>query len=218
MTESIQSTKPNLILKLVTGILLACVLAITLPAVSYACHKTTAAGEPKPHGPNGSCDNDGSGSGGNIPQVIGVHEHDNLGLPGAPLWAPTDILDTCVLQKNSGKSLGGAFPRHDLCATLMTDTTMIEDDIILIVHTSNRGVVLGVEVQGQDTIGLEGIVHISGLMVPESVGNNPDGSMVIHVHADMVNLYKCDTHVLKQKSICDIPAGVFALQDLVYSQ
>ena len=181
-------------------------------SVSAAAHDCSRHSDPNHKHCSGGGPNNGT------PQVIGVHEHAGPDAPVAPLWAPTDILDTCVLQKFSGKSLGGAFPRHDLCATLMTDTTMIKDDIILIVHTSNRGVVLGVEVQGQDIIGLDGIVHISGLMVPESVDNNPDGSMVIHVHADMVNLYKCDTHILKQKSICDIPAGVFALHDLVYSQ
>ena len=164
------------------------------------------------------CNKDDGSSGGNTPQVIGVHGHGSPDPMGGPLWAPTDNLSTCVLQKNSGKSLSGAFPRHALCATLTTNTAdAIRDDIILIVDIDNRGVVLGIEVQGQDFIGGDGIVHITDVMVPVSVDNNPDGTIVIHVHADNVNLYKCDTHVLKQKSICDILVGFFALHDLVYT-
>jgi hypothetical protein len=191
---------------------------MALPNESFACHKTTAGGEPRPHGPNDSCDDGGSGSGGNAPQVIGVHEHDGLDLIFAPLWAPTDKLSTCVLQKNSGKSLSGAFPRHDLCASLPDNSVpIIQDDIIVIVHTSNRGEVLAVEVQGQDSIGTVGLVHISDVMVPSSVENVADGSMIIHVHADNVGLYKCDTHVLKKQSNCDALIGEFALHDLIYS-
>ena len=159
-----------------------------------------------------------NGDGDDLGPTIGVHGHGSPDPLGGPLWAPTDDLSTCVLQKRPGKSLSGAFPRHDLCATLMTDTAdAIRDDIILIVHTTNQGVVLGVEVQGQDFIGGDGIVHITDVMIPVSVDSNPDGTMVIHVHADNVNLYKCDTHTLKQKTVCIIPAGIFALHDLVYS-
>ena len=32
-----------------------------------------------------------------------------------------------------------------------------------------------------------------------------------------VNLYKCDTHLLKRKSVCNIPSGIIALHDLVYT-
>jgi hypothetical protein len=165
------------------------------------------------------CKNDDGGSDGGNSQLIGVHEDLSLGDPTAPLWAPTDALSTCLMQKNSGKSLGGAFPRHDLCAALPGDnaSAILRDDIIVIVHTSNRGVVMGVEVQGQDYIGSVGLVHVTDLMVPAAVDTSPDGSMVIHVHADNVNLFECDTHVLKKQSICDKQVGTFALDDLVYS-
>ena len=79
------------------------------------------------------CNKDDDSSGGNTPQVIGVRGHGSPNKQGGPLWAPTDNLSTCVLQKNSGKSLSGAFPRHDLCATLTTNTAdAIRDEIILI--------------------------------------------------------------------------------------
>ena len=168
-----------------------------------------------------ACNKDDGDTGGNIPQIIGVHRDMSLGNP-ANLWKPTDLLSTCVMQKNSGNSLSGAFPRHDLCATLMTEIAgkiadALRDDIIVVVTTNNRGEVLAVQVQGQDFIGGGGIVHISDVMVPMAVGNDADGNMVIHVHADNVNLLKCDTHVLKRKSVCIIAAGTFSLHDLVYS-
>ena len=159
-----------------------------------------------------------SGKGGDdSSQVIGVHDDGSEPDPAAPLWAPTDAVPTCVLQKGPAKSLSGAFPRHAVCATLVTTGDPVKDDIIIIIDTDRRGVVLSVQVQGQDIIGADGIVYITDLMIPESVGQNFDGNMVIHVHADNVNIYRCDTHILKQKSICDTPSGIFALDDLVYS-
>lgn len=217
MIISSETTKPNQILKRVTSVLLVCLLVITIPIDSFACHRTTAGGDPKPHGPNDSCDDSGSNSGGNTPQVIGLHRHTYTG--GAPIWAPTDASPGCVMQKNSGKSLSGAFPRHELCASLPedNDNAILRDDIIVIVQTSNRGEVLSVEVQGQDYIGTVGIVHISDVMAPLSVESFADGSMVIHVHANNVGLYQCDTHVLKKQSNCDQKVGEFALDDLFYS-
>jgi len=207
-------------MKLTTGILLICALAIAIPIDSFACHKTTASGDPKPHGPNDSCEGGGTGSGGKTPQIIGVHKHTYVdGGLSAPLWAPTDTLSGCVLQKNSGKSLSGAFPRHELCASLPEEgvNAILEDDIIIIVETSNRGEVLSVEVQGQDSIGTVGIVHVSELMMPISVESFLDGSLIIHVHSNNVPVYQCDTHVLKKQSNCSTLVGEFALDDLVYS-
>ncbi len=201
-----------------SGVLIVCLMAMAFPSDSFACHRNTADGVPKPHGPNDSCDSTGGDSGGNTPQVIGVSEHDGLEL-SAPLWAPTYApLFDCVMQKNSGKSLSGAFPRHELCASLPEngENAILRDDIIVIVQASNRGEVLSVQVQGQDLIGTVGIVHISDVMTPYSVVSFDDGSMVIHVHANNVGLYKCDTHILKKKSNCLIWVGEFALHDLIY--
>ena len=160
----------------------------------------------------------GGGTGGNIPQKIGVHRHIGLG-NAADLWRPTDLLSTCVMQKNSGNSLSGSFPRHALCATLTTNSGLfVSDDIIVIVNANNGGVVQDVQVQGQDVIGTVGIVHISDVVEVDSVDRDADGNVaVIHVHADNVNLHKCDTHVLKRKSVCNILAGVFSIHDLVFS-
>ena len=189
-------------------------LGFSVPAAADPCgpppdnHKHC-----KDRGGGGGGDDDG---GDNTATQIGVHADDNAPDSGFIVWAPTDTLSTCVMQKSSGNGLNGAFPRHDLCATLITSGDSLTDDIIVVVDKDNRGNVLGVQVQGQDKIGGDGIVYISDNVEPVSVVNNPDGTMVIHVDAPIVTLWKCDTHVLKQKSVCDQPSGVFALHDLVY--
>ena len=164
-----------------------------------------------------SCKVDGGDGGGDTTtEVIGVHEHS--GYMSQYLWAPTDALNNdCLMTKNSGNSLSGRFPRHDLCATLTTSGDSLGDDIVVIVNADRRGNITGVQVQGQDEIGPDGIVYVSETMGGVSVDSNDDGNMVIHVHADNVQLYKCDTHVLKKKSNCDNPSGIFSLHDLVYS-
>ena len=193
--------------------------AVALVTLGYAI---PAYAPPKCGGPNEppACNKDDGDTGGNTAQIIGVH--DDLTPPNdataAPLWAPTDADPNCVLTKNTGKGLSGAFPRHDPCAILITTGDALGDDIIIVVDADNRGNILTVQVQGQDMIGLDGTVYITDLMKPAFVDTNSDDNMVIHVHADNVNIYRCDTHVLKKKSICDIPSGIFALDDLVYSE
>ena len=176
--------------------------------------------------PPGSClpwpecknDDGGGGTGGNgTPQVVAVRSDGALPAPSSTLYAPWDADPNCVAQKYSGNSLGAAFPRHDLCATLITTSAAsLTDDIILIVDKNNQGDPTAVTIQGQDVRGADGIVHTSAMMVPESTGTNTDGNFVIHVHADGVTLFKCDTHVMKKKSICDLDVGTFAVDDLVY--
>ena len=205
---------------------LSLTLAIVVMTLGYV--NPASAGKPVKNcdpdeGPvHASCKDDGGGGGDDSLQVIGVVDDDNVSDPQAPLWAPTSESPVCLMQKGPGKSMSGAFPRHDLCATLYTEISgvivpTLHDDIIVVVAADNHGVVQTVQVQGQDFIGSIGIVHISDLMVPSSVDNNPDGSMVIHVHSDDVQMNKCDTHVLKQKSVCTIDAGLFAIDDLLYT-
>ncbi len=38
-----------------------------------------------------------------------------------------------------------------------------------------------------------------------------------HRFAPDVHMFKCDTHVLKKKSVCTIDVGTFAIDDMVYS-
>ena len=194
---------------------------LILVALGYA---VPAYAPPKCDGPNRppSCDKNGGGSGDTSVDIIGVHEHSDEASQNAPLWHPTDIPDpvsgefNCVMTKNSGNGLSGAFPRHAECAHLATTGDRLEDDLIVVVQ-AHRGVVESVQVQGQDVIGLDSFVYISEERTPASVDTNADGNMVIHVHADDVMIYKCDTHVLKPKSNCATASGTFSIHDLVYS-
>ena len=212
---------------------LSLTLAIVVMTLGYV--NPASAGKPVKNcdpdeGPvHASCKDDGGGGGGGdtTTEVIGVHEHNGINPPTtAMLWAPTDVPTNadpanpefnCLMTKNSGNSLSGKFPRHDLCATLMTSGDSLMDDIGVVVNVDRRGNITGVQVQGQDEIGADGIVYVSAMMEDVSVGINADGNMVIHVHADNVQLYECDTHVLKKKSNCINATGIFSLHDLVYS-
>ncbi len=122
--------------------------------------------EDKHAGNHPHCTGSGGGGGDKDTTVIGVHADNTIPNSGAPVWAPTDTLNTCVLQKGPANGLSGAFPRHDLCATLTTTGDALTDDIIIIVNKDKRGNVLWVQVQGQDLIGGDGIVYISDELAP----------------------------------------------------
>ncbi len=195
----------------VAAFLLIAANIIVLPDAAFAAPPDCKGKNKGAEGCDGGSDDGGT----NTPKVIGVHKHDRIG--GQFVWAPTDTLASCVLQQNSGNSLSGAFPRHAECAALITSGDALTDDIIIVVDTDKQGMVVGVQVQGQDVIGAEAFVYISDIVVPYSVVKNDDGTMIIHVDAQNVTLYKCDTHVLKRKSVCTEVRGIFALHDLVYS-
>ncbi len=130
------------------------------------------------------------------------------------------IKNSNVGQTAGTNGLNAVFPRHDPCATLTTSTAAtIADDIKIIVSRDKKsGDIVSAHVQGQDTIGSEGLMHISDEMisVPLKATNHPDGSFTVHLHADEVRLWKCDTHLLKHHSVCTELKGMFAIDDLYY--
>ena len=93
----------------------------------------------------------------------------------------------------------------------------LTDDIVIFVETNKAGEILKVMVSGQDLIGSEGIYHQSDAMDVMSVETFADGRFTVHVHADGVKLWECDTHVLRKKTICNQEQGTFALDDLTYT-
>jgi len=112
------------------------------------------------------------------------------------------------------------FPRHDICATLTTTSghTIADDIKILVTRDKKSGQVVSAQVKGQDVIGLVGLMHISNEMVtaPIDVSTEAGGSFTVHLHADDVILWECNTHLLKHKSVCVINRGTFAIDDLFY--
>jgi hypothetical protein len=145
-----------------------------------------------------------------VPLSVAVVKHETS--PASTLYDPGL---SCVAGTNG---MNVVFPRHDLCATLTTTTSdTIEDDIIIYVSRDKKsGDVVSAHVEGQDTIGSEGLMHKSDEMVPLKVTNHPDGSFTVHLHADKVMLWKCDTHLSKPQSVCIDPKGMFAIDDLYY--
>jgi len=168
--------------------------------------------------PHCSDGNGGGGSENNVPFAVAVVA-DAEATMNSTLYAPATADPACLAQAPSSRSLWATFPRHDLCATLSTNVAAIADDIVIMVETDNKsGAVLSVTVTGQDTIGDEGLYHQSSMITDiQAVVTNPDGSLVIHVHADDVTLWKCDTHLLRKKTSCTENVGTFAIHDMVYT-
>ncbi len=217
MFLSIHPTNLNRILSLLTGLLLVCVLGVAIPNKSFACHKLDGDGEPIPHGRNGSCDGGGNGGGKPEPLSVAVIEHDDGSSRNSTLYHPGDDNPVCLAV---AQSLNAVFPRHDLCATLTTTSghTIADDIKILVTRDKKSGQVVSAQVKGQPEIGLESLMHISNEMVtaPIDVNAEADGSFTVHLHADDVILWECDTHLLKHKSVCDRYRGTFAIDDLFY--
>lgn len=145
------------------------------------------------------------------------------GLPESPLWAPGDEDPACLAATRPGPAspheLSAWFPRHDLCASLpsLDLEAVLTDDIAIQVETNDMGWISGVRIVGQDAIGERGVYHESDTVEPESVELAVDGSFVIHVHADRVRLWRCDTRSPGSDTACAEPTGSFALDDLVYT-
>jgi len=199
---------------------LALITVMMIPNVAYAhCDGVKHAGS-HPHCSDGG--GDGGGSNTNVPFAVAVIEHPGIS-KSSTLYAPTTAIPTCLAQAPSIRSLWAGFPRHDVCSRLTTMAAAeIEDDVVVKVESDQKsGVLLNVisiQVTGQDTIGAAGLFHQSDVITNiDSFVINEDGSFVIHVHADTVKLWKCDTHLLKKKSNCTENVGTFAFDDMLYT-
>ena len=156
----------------------------------------------------------------NTPYAVSVVSDPNLQEPASPLYAPGDSDPSCVANAGYNGNLTAVFPRHDLCASLPNSSSpILSDDIVIWVDTDRVGQVVAVLVDGQDVRGTEGVYYQSELLevTPGSVEALPDGSFIVHVHADEVALWKCDTHVSGEETVCDELVGSFAIDDLIYT-
>ena len=164
----------------------------------------------------------GGGSDTNVPFAVAVVSHSTATMKST-LYRPASLDSTCLAQAPSIRSLWATYPRHDLCATLSTNVASIEDDVVIKVEVDKKSGgllnVTSVQVTGQDTIGAEGLFHQSDEIITniDNVVSNADGSFVIHVHADDVKLWKCDTHLLRKKTTCTENVGTFSIHDMVYT-
>ncbi len=145
------------------------------------------------------------------------------GWPESPLYAPSDEDAACLAatrqDQGQDESLTAWFPRHDLCASLPETTVdaVLTDDIVIRVEMNEAGWISGVRITGQDAYGADGVYHESDPVEPEAVETYPDGSFVVHVHADHVALRSCDTEGQGGETPCDRVVATFALDDLIYT-
>ena len=129
-----------------------------------------------------------------------------------PLYMPATQLATCVATTN-GKSYSASFPRHDLCATLVTDTgNRITDDITIQVITT-KGMITSVIIRGQDVIGEAGIMHQSETIPILPPATPSTASFTLHVHTDNIPLWRLQNHTGGPREEI---VGYFSLGDMVF--
>lgn len=144
---------------------------------------------------------------------------------GANLWVPLDTDGSPCLGWSAGTS--GAKPDyyarwrvdgvHLECQDLTTSTrAQLTDDIVVKVSLNSDGKIFRIQVTGQDVIGTEGLWHRSDPIDVAPTDPLP-GGFTIHVHAMGVQLWKCDTHLLKKQTKCDVDAGTFSIDDMIYT-
>lgn len=197
-------------------------MSASKPGLAVACAVLSLAVSPgvfAAKGGNGGGHNGGGGGGTGDPvYAISLDPHPGAAATQSPLYdPPADCLGSNPDLKGPGVEFSVFFPRHDLCATVTTsDGTTLTDDVHIRVDTDAAGDIVSVRLDGQDVIGSAGIVFISDdiPVVPQTP--NLSGDFTVHVDADDVQVWKCDTHTLKPKTTCSVPTGTIAVGDLNY--
>lgn len=181
---------------------------------------TALAGTPVQAGPGGG---GGSTSGTTFSVEVAAHPaHPDTS--GASLWVPLNGSSPC-----RGWSAGTSVPKPDYtarwrvdgvhldCQDLTTSTgAQLTDDIVAKVSLNSSGKVVSVRISGQDVIGAAGLLHRSDPMIVAPTDPRA-GGFTIHVHATDVRLWKCNTHLLGKQTTCNVPAGTFSLDDMIYT-
>lgn len=197
-----------------SGFLTAIALAALIPSAAFAHHcKGPHAGDP-------SCDSGGGGGGGggddsgSPTYLISVDSHASLEPVSTPYDPPEDCLGT---NPNASEPVFWVdMPKHE-CSTLVTSQGyLLTDDIRIRVNRDGNGDLVSVEVTGQDIIGKKGLVHTSGAIAITPQTPNLTGDFTLHVDADNVTIWKCNTHTLKPNTRCDVPVGTVSLGDFTY--
>lgn len=193
---------------------------ITLAAAALACAAAPAlalALAPPP-------DKGGGGGGGSTGTEFWVEVADDPAFEsGGALWVPMDGDSPC-LGWSAGTS--GAKPDYNArwrvdgvhleCQDLTTSTGhQLTDDIVVKVMLNSAGQIHRIRVSGQDVIGSEGWWHQSDEIdvAPTTPSNS---GFTIHVHAKDVQMWKCNTHLLKKNTKCDVDVGTFSIDDMIY--
>jgi hypothetical protein len=193
--------------------LAAVALAALSPSAVFAHHcKGPHAGDP-------GCDSGGGDGGGAADPIylISVDSHAGAS-PISPLYdPPEDCLGTNPDQKGPGVVFAVVMPRHHECTTVVTsEGYLLTDDIRIAVNTDGNGDIVSVRVNGQDIIGKEGLQHQSDVIAVAPQTPNLSGDFTLHVDADNVTIWRCNTHTLKPNTRCEVPVGTISLGDITY--
>lgn len=144
------------------------------------------------------------------------------------LWHPSDFVSSenlntgyCTGETPDSKSkdiVTIVFFYHQTCATLTTTSgATLTDDLTIRTHTNSDGDIVSIQVEGQDVIGSEGIVHQSEMIYPANAPVTPvNGIFTIEARDATVEMFKCNTHTIKRNTVCDVSVGTFAIDDVRY--
>ena len=160
-----------------------------------------------------SCPEDCSSSGGGDDVIYQVQLVDGQDFAyQKPLYAPG-----CLAETFGGYS--ARFERHDLCATVVTDSGyLLTDDIAFDALTDQNGHIETFQLWGQDVIGKEGIIHHSVVVTFAPPVSPSDTGFVLHVHADNLAVWKLDKHKRGGKGAKRVEiVGYISIGDLVYT-
>ena len=157
---------------------------------------------------------------------VAILSHDNIPAPDSPLYQPYDLDNSCLAQAHDHRAQSnGLFPYDDgnWCEELTTDLGDTIKEIVGFHITKDKksGAIVSATIQGLDSLDYTtALYRVSDEMVDPDVEVEvetfADESFIIHLHADNVMLYKCDTNWLQKKSVCEIPTGTFAIEDFYY--
>ena len=134
------------------------------------------------------------------------------GLPLAPPYLPDCSAET------RGGIFSAWFERHDLCATVTTDTgKTLTDDISMHVETDEAGNIISFQLFGQDVIDRDGIMHQSEVVaISPPVVPSMDG-FTLHVDVDNLEIWKTNRHLRSNKPKLVEMIGYISICDLVYT-
>lgn len=134
--------------------------------------------------------------------------------PEATLYNAPTYLPTCAAITGEQTSFTALFDRHDLCATVTTNTGyQLTDDIVIQVNTT-QGLITSVQLRGQDVIGEEGIMHESEAVAITPPATPSNTGFTLHVHADNLPIWKLTRH-LGGKRVEIV--GLISIGDMVYT-
>ena len=139
--------------------------------------------------------------------------------PNSPLYIPVDIDPDCIAYSEVGAAVVN-FRLLDSCADLTTNLgVVITNNRVINFDIDNRShEIVGAKFKGNDAYGIEGFLYISDELVNSEsyVTTYPDGSFVVHLHADNVTLWRCPSFRVKKRTICDVNGGEFAIDDVLF--